>query len=286
MSTPIVAAPQVWLGSLPLCATDSAGVDWVVTNLAGWSGSAAPTLSVVQRGADHGGWGGTSWLQARQLTLTVYVIGPTRGAMLAALDTLNAAASLSPTPLRVLEDGGLDRTMQVRRNGEVVTTVTGVSALVSIPMIAEDPRKYSTSAHTGVCHLPSVTGGLAFPIAFPIAFNAVVSSGQIQVSNAGTIASAPLQRIYGPVQQPIVTLQRSDGTIQQLTYNATLSSTDYLDLDCGAHTAVLDETASRRGLVSGDWPMIPPGQSATLAFSAGAYSSAAQLAATWYDTWM
>lgn len=289
MTAALGPEPTIWLGAQQINGVAAAGVAWVVEGIDGWYGSAAPTLAVVQRGADDGGWGGSSWLTPKIVTLTVTMTAAVTPLLLAALDTLTAAASLAATPLRVLELSGLDRTVTVRRNGEVLAAWEGsggTTVTVSIPLVAEDPRKYSTTAHTGTCNLPSVTGGLTFPVVFPAVFNAVVSSGSIQVANAGTIACAPLLRIYGPVQQPIVTLQRSDGTIQQLTYNDTLGASDYLDLDCSAHTCILDGSASRRGSLAGDWPMIPPGSAAVLAFAAAAPSPTAQLTATWWDTWM
>lgn len=281
--------PSIWLGTLQLNYVDSTGVSWTVEGLDGWYGSPTSTLNVVQRGAADGGWGGSAWLTPKLITMTVTLAGATAALLTAALDTLMSAATLTTTPLRVLERGGSDRTMQVRRGGEVLSTwqgSMGTSVTVSVPLIAEDPRKYSTTAYTGTCHLPSISGGLTAPLTAPITVNATVSSGQIPMSNAGSAACSPLLRIVGPVQQPVVTLQRADGSVQQLAYGGSLIAGDYLDLDCGAHTAILDGTASRRGLVSGAWPTIPPNGSALLTFGAGAYDSSATLSATWYDTWM
>jgi hypothetical protein len=283
--------PTVYLGAQQLAGTDGSGVSWDVQTLTGWYDSAAPTLRVAQREADHGGWGGGSWLTPRVLMLGVHLSAATPDAIVSALDVLGAAASLDASPLRLVEASGLDRTIQVRRNGEVLTTwdgIGGTAVAVSIPLIAADPRKYGTLPYSSSTMPPSSSGGLILPATLPAAFDAVVDSGQISCGNAGTIGSRPLLRITGPCTTPQVTLQLPDGSVQQLIYQGSLLAGEYLDLDCDAHTATADGTASRRGLITGTWLELPPGSSAgcSAAFRVDTSGAGCQLTMTWYDAWM
>lgn len=280
---------RTWLGSLPLNVTDDQGIDWIVTANEGWRGEPATTQQLQQRQADHGGWPGASFLTPRNLPIAVTIRAPSEQLLEQAIVALKAAATLTATTLRV-KDAAYDRTAGVRRQAETLTTKYGNAAELSLSLIADDPRLYSSTEYTGTCKLPSVSGGLIFPVTFPISFPAVVSSGAIPVGNAGNFGSRPLLRITGPVVTPVVTLQNPDGSMQQLTYNGTLAALDYLDLDCDRHTAILNGTAGRRGLltVTGGWPEIPAGTAsgaAVLYFNAASTTGSPTLTASWYDAW-
>lgn len=285
MPTPLSGDPT-WLGDLALNVIDDDGVEWTVTDNPGWPGSPATTLTVTQRQSDHGGYPSGSWLTPRNLTLAVTIHAPSQAQREQAVEALKAAASLSATSLRVL-DAAYDRTATVRRQGETLVTRLGNDAEASMLLIASDPRLYSSTGYTGTCNLPSLSGGLVLPVTPPFTISAVVASGAITVANAGSIGARPLLRITGPATTPVVTLQLPDGSIQQLTFNAALGALDYLDLDCDQHTATLNGTAGRRGLltVTGGWPEIPPTSSCQLYFNASTYSSAATLSAAWSDAW-
>lgn len=285
-----LAGDPTWLGALPLNVTDDQDVEWIVTGIDFFFGAPATTQQLVQRQADHGGWPGTSYFTPKGGPVTVTINAPSAALRDQAVSALKAAATLSATTLRV-QDAFYDRTLWVMRQGETLVNRYGNAADISLSLIAPDPRLYSTAGHSGSCGLPSVTGGLVFPITFPIVFAGSVSAGAIPVGNQGNIDSPPLLRITGPVTTPVVTLQRSDGAVQQLAYQGSLGALDYLDLDCGPRrTAILNASASRRGLltVTGGWPQIPPdadGVRSTLFFNAASTTGAPTLAATWNDAW-
>jgi hypothetical protein len=286
MPIPVVAAPLVWLGDLPLAVTDDQGVDWIVGDIAGWSGSPAGTLQVEQRTADHGGWGGGSWLTPRKLKVTGTIISSSDSLLVAAVDQLSAAASLDATELRVVESGGLDRTITVRRDGEAVADIVHGYAKFEVPLVAADPRRYGPLVGPLSTSLPSTSGGLTLPASPPWTIGATVVQGTVRLANAGTIASRPTLRINGPVQQPQVLVIAADGTTSSLTYWADLASGEYLDVDCDAHTVLLGGTVSRRGLMSGTWPEVPAGSSIDIGFRAAAPSAGASLAVSYRSAWM
>lgn len=280
-----------WLGDLALNVTDDDGIDWIVTGNDAWSASSATTLQIQQRQADHGGWPGTSFFTPKAIPLVVTIIAPSAILRDQAITALLDAATLTATTMRVKE-AAYDRSRSVRRQGEPLIAKYGNAADVSLPLVAPDPRLYSSTAYTASCGLPSVTGGLTLPMTLPMTISAVVSSGSIPLGNAGKIDTLPLLRITGPVVQPVITLQRSDGIIQQLTYQGSLLDGDYLDLDCGNHTAILNGSAGRRGLLTvvGGWPAIPrdPDDSSatsTLFFNCASTTGAPTLTVSWNDAW-
>ena len=288
MATALDGNPT-WLGDLPLNVVDDDDVEWIVTSDGGWSSGAGTTQQVTQRQSDHGGYPSAAYLTPKTLTPAVTIVAPSEALRDAAVETLKAAASLAAATMRV-QEAGYDRTRTVYRQGEPLVTKYGYAADVSLSLIAPDPRLYGATGYSGSCNLPSVSGGLTFPFTFPASFNATVSSGQIPVSNAGKIGSRPMLRITGPCVTPVVTLQLPDGGVQQLIYNGTLQTLDYLDLDCDRHTAILNGTATRRGLltVTGGWPEIPPGADVTtcaLYFNAASTTGTPTLSASWFDAW-
>lgn len=273
------------LGSISLNVVDDSGIWWLCTQLDGWWDSPAGTLQVEQKTADHGGWGGGSWLTPRALTLGVDVEAPDRSSLLAAVDRLSAAASLDGTTLRVVE-AGYDRFCTVRRAGKPTAATLGTTAEWSVELIAEDPRRYGTLVGPLSTSLPSTSGGLTLPASPPWTIGATVTQGTIRCQNAGTIASHPTLRINGPVQQPQVLVISAAGATSSLTYFGDLASGEYLDVDCDAHTVMLGGTVSRRGLVSGTWPEIPPGGAIDIGFRAAAASASASLAVSYRSAWM
>lgn len=272
------------LGDVSLNVVDGSGIWWLCTQLDGWWGSSAGTLQVEQKTGDHGGWGGGSWLTPRALTLGVDLEAPDRSSLLAAVDRLSAAASLDDTTLRVVEPG-FDRSCTVRRAGEPTAVTSGLTAEWSVPLIAEDPRRYGQPVGPLSTGLPSVSGGLTLPATPPWTVGATVVQGSVRCVNAGTIASRPVLRISGPVSQPQVLVTGTAGT-SALTYYGDLLAGEWLDIDCGAHTVLIGGTVSRRGLVSGTWPQIPPGSAVDVGFRAAVYSAAASLAVTYRSAWM
>lgn len=279
-----LAGIQVDLGQVSFNMVDDDAVIWVLETLDGWDGTDVRTTG-TPREADHGSWPGPSYLAERVLTLTGSLSAPSAALLEAAAERLLAAASLTDTVLTVWETTPKQAT--VRRSGKPIIARQGpYDADVSLLVTAADPRRYGTTLHTaGPVGLPSITGGLAFPISFPLAFDATVTGGDLVARNPGKFPTRPLLIISGPVVQPQIIATWPDGTLHILTYTGTLASGDVLTIDTDAHDAYLPGDVSRRRFVSGQWPELPPGIT-TLSFRSPGYSSTATLAATWRPAWI
>jgi len=274
------------LGTLRLGAVDNAGVAWFLQGLDGWD-SPEVRAEYTDREADHGAWASPVYLGARPITLSGTLEAPNLPALQTAMDQLYAAASLTDTTLTVWES--VPKQAVVRRSGKVLAQyVTDRTATWSVMVTAADPRRYDITAQSGTIGLPSTTGGLAFPVTFPVTFSAVTVSGQITAANAGSFETRPVLTIAGPVAAPSVAGLYPDGSVRQLAYSQDLQTGDVLVIDTDAHTVTLNGAVSRRRFltVSAGWPTIPANGSATFQFRSGTYNATTTLTATWRSAWI
>lgn len=128
------------------------------------------------------------------------------------------------------------------------------------------------------------SGGLSVPFTI----DGVLTGGQAALLNSGTTDSPVTFRIDGPVVSPVVALQRPDGSIQQVRFDLTLASGQWLDVSTAARTALLNglPQANQRGRAI--WDMdpfpLPPGTS-TLRYLAGSFNATTMAAASWRSAW-
>lgn len=281
-----LAGRTATLGGITLGAVDAGGIAWTLDRdgLQGWDGTDVRT-EYSERTSDHGSWAGPTYLTHRVITLTGKIVAPDLAALDVAVEQLLAAASLTDTLLTVAES--IPKQALVRRSGRpLVRLETDRIASWSLLLTAADPRRYSTTLQSQSTALPSVTGGLTLPITLPITISTTTVAGSFILTNAGSIATRPVLTITGPVTTPAIVASLPDGSVRQLTYSDTLASGDVLVIDCGARTAVLNGSVSRRRYLSGQWPEIPPGSQATFQWSAASYSPSALLAGTCRAAWM
>lgn len=277
---------QATLGTLRLGAVDSSGVAWFLQSLEGWD-SPEVRAEFQEREADHGAWASPVYFGSRPMTLSGTIEAQSRTALQTAMDQLYVAASLSDTTLTVWE--ATPKQAVVRRSGKpLVQYLSDRTATYSVMVTAADPRRYGTALQSGTTGLPSTTGGLAFPVTFPITFSATTVAGQINAVNGGTLDTRPVLTIAGPVVAPTVSGLYPDGSVRQLVYSQDLQSGDALVIDTDAHSVILNGSVSRRRFltVSSGWPTIPAGGSVTYQFQSGTYDASAMLTATWRSAWM
>lgn len=274
------------LGSVNLGAVDSDGTAWFLQTLEGWD-SPEVRAEFTDREADHGAWASPVYLGSRPITLAGTIVAPSQDLLEAAMERLRAAASLTDTVLTVWET--VPKQAAVRRSGKpLVQYVTASTATYSVMVTAQDPRRYSTTLSTGTTALPSTSGGLAFPAAFPLAFSATTVSGLINAVNTGNVDTRPVLTIAGPVVAPTIAALYPDGTVRQLIYSLDLVTGDVLTIDTDARTVLLNGGVSRRRFmtVAGGWPVIRAGSSVSYQFQSGTYNATAMLTAAWRSAWM
>lgn len=282
----VAVAIAVTLGTLQLSTTDSAGVQWIVTDVKGWR-TPGIRAEYHSRQSDHGSWASPVYLEPMPLTISGLIAAPSTSARDAAIEQLIAADALTDTVLTVAET--IPKQVTVRRSGEPLIELVGATGVkYSVLVTAADPRRYATVLQSQSTGLPSVTGGLTLPITLPITISTTSTGGGFTLSNAGTIATRPVFTLLGPAASPVITATRPDGTIFQLSYSQTLGAGDTLVIDTGAHSVMLNGSVSRRPFLSAQpsWPEILPSSSLAVRWTASAYDPAALLTGTCRSAWM
>lgn len=258
----------VTLGDLSLVADpDAYGVKWrcPMVNIDGWWGSPAPTMDTKQKPRAHGVWVGDSWLPGRSISIRGWVEADTRDQVADALDRLNAACSLSDTTLTV-SDSGQSRSAVVRRGGEFLPTwVHPTLAKWSIQLFAADPRKLGVEMSTSTAN-PSTSGGLTIPFTIPFTIDAQVVSGQVALTNPGTIDGPVWLRIDGPespsdppLVAPRITHVNS-GRSLVFASSLEIANGEYVTVDMQRREVLAQGQASRGGSVTDrGWSTFEPG---------------------------
>lgn len=275
---------RLQLGAMQLGVTDDAGVEWFVESVTGY-GSPRSTLLVEQKPRAHGGWSGAAFLTPRTLAVGGWILAPTEALMLAAVDQLIDAVSLDPVVMTVTQ-GGVERTLLVRRSDEVIITHPAgpAAAQFSFQVVADDPRKYAPAALTGSTFLPSSSGGLTWPITWPLIWTGVAKTGQVSLFNAGNTEAPIRMRVFGPVTGPIISHQQS-GKSLSFAPGFSVALGNYIDIDMERREVMENGQATRNGsLIGRGWFGLVPGQN-DIAFSAAVYNAASALTVTSWSAW-
>jgi hypothetical protein len=271
----ITVTNTISFGGLTLGATDSNSVEWYWIDIDGW-GATKSTSTPTQRQVADGAYASAPYLSYRTISISGAVLAPTAALLVAAQNQLNAAASIQPQTVTVL-DSGFTVTVTGRRQDEILWKRTSdVSAEFTIVFLCIDPRKLGpvVPQSTG---LPSSSGGTTFPITFPLTFTGVTNSGTLSINNDGNTLAPVKLRIAGPIVGPIVT---HVGSGLQLVFSSslTLNAGEWLDIDMEAKTVLAQGQSSRNGyVISRGWFGADPGTNQYAFQEQGGPSVGAQL---------
>ncbi|MGZ4587266.1 MAG: hypothetical protein ACXVX9_05645, partial [Mycobacteriaceae bacterium] len=257
-----ILSQSISLGSLTFTHGDPTQVEWFVETLDGWDSSPASSLSLTQKLLAAGGWRSSDpQMVPRAVTLAGYVTAPTRGAVLAALDVLKSACSLSETPLVVAEPGYTTWTANVSRQGEVLARPVGATAYsFSVQLVAADSRKFG-QATTLTTAPASSTGGLTVPFTVPFTIPAVQSSGIVNATNPGNVNGPVTVRITGPCVGPVVTHVDQFGNPDVFAMAGfNIGAGQWVDVDMEAQTVLAQGQAERsQSVTSAGFGVFEPG---------------------------
>jgi len=279
-----MSARTVTLGGLALDVNPgTADCQWVTDSLRGWQGPAS-SVTTVKRPRSDGAIAGTGYRMQRTVSLRGHIVAPTADLLDDALDALNAAASLTPVNLSVLDPDGSTRYAVVQRQDEVLAEkVTATYAAYSVQLLAPDPRKF-TAALSATTALATTTGGLTFPMTFPYTIDATTVSGEVSLTNDGTVAGPVTMRVDGPCTGPVITHSPS-GAVLSFASSFVLSTGEWLDIDMDRRTVLANGQSSRsKWLTSRGWSTFEPGGN-TWSFEAATYDAGSRLTVTATPAW-
>ncbi len=136
--------------------------------------------------------------------------------------------------------------------------------------------------------LGDASGGAAYPLTYPVAFDPGLVPGAALLQVGGTVAAPPVIDIYGPCSNPLVRLV---GTGEQVRLLMPVAAGEFVRVDMAARTVLLngDLNQSRYGrldFASSSWWSLPIGQEVQVVFSPEAPSAGCQAVLTWRRTWI
>ena len=274
----------IGLGDFVLGSVDAAGVRFTVDKFDGW-GSTASSVSLTQRARGHGATASEGFYRPRVMTVEGLIIVPNAEAQSVAADSLFAAVALDQFTLLVSEQGRVRNLLAQRQDDVQITYLSDTIARYSIQIVAKDPLKYGDLVSTSTV-LPSSSGGLTYPVTYPITYTGISETGIIRLENTGNTQAPVWLRVDGPVPAGGWTVTHV-GKKQSLSFATSLAlgSGEFVTVDMERREVLAQGQSARAGYVtSRGWFSLDPGIN-DIAFSATNYSSTALLTAATKPAW-
>jgi hypothetical protein len=264
---------------------DSNGCSWYVETVKGWHGSPAPRTNTVPKEQSDGDFDGPTFQPGRVVSIDGWVEAPTQVALFQAMDQLAALlVAGNRTDVLLGAEAYLSRQMTVRRDGEtLITPISATSADYSLLLYASDPAKYSATLNHSTTGVYSSGNGITYPKAYPTTYGDIGTQGFATIHNAGNLDAYPVLTVTTPVSPLVNPVFRLVGGAA-LIFNLTLAAGDFLTIDTGQQTVLLNGVASRYTSLSAgsDFFSCPPGDSQIL-FTADSGDTSALLDVSWRD---
>ncbi|AHH98336.1 phage distal tail protein [Kutzneria albida] len=265
--------------------TDTNGCDWILTKEDGWFGSPAVKAIRNDKPASRGVFRGVEYRGARVIVLEGTLSAPSVATLQNAIDTLSAVCPdpKSLYPLTVTSANSA-RYINVALDAPITTTpISWQSVAFSLQLMAPDLRKLDNSLTTLSTGLTTAgTGGVSYPVTYPVNYGTPGSGGSLVVTNTGTADADMTFTLAGALTTPTIT--RAD-TGDTLTYNATLSSTDSVVINTNTGAVTQGGINRRALLTANNWFSIPAQSSITIQFRSGSPGDTGTLTVSYRNTW-
>lgn len=224
-------------------------------NAQGLAGLTAIRQVLYNRPSRSGSVNRSRYLGDKLITLNGQLTGADPASTWAAFDDLSyvlAQAKATERVLRYTRADGLVLRMLVKADGPLDAPLQSSDAGVVLPyqaqLRASDPNAY-TDEQVVVDGQPlgGGGGGSTYPSTYPDKFLTSLG-GVVAFDHQGTNDTWPIIRIYGDAVNPIVHLE-GDPMSRQIVINGSIGIGDFLELDAGERTVMLDGTLSRSQLL-------------------------------------
>jgi hypothetical protein len=278
---------MVALGDLVLNNLEADGTAWAIGEFEGWEGSPASTVELTKRARGHGSTSSEGFLAHRTMTISG-TVKTAYGELSYAEDRLNAACSLAPFQLAVVEAGRIRHAIAKRQDEVSFRSRPGskTTADFSIQFVAKDPLKYGDLV-TQSTPLPFTDeGDTQYPITYPVTYSGTSGTGVVRISNPGNTQAPVWLRVDGPIPLGGWTVTHV-GKQQTLTFASALAlgAGEFVTVDMERREVLAQGQAPRAGYVtSRGWFSLDPGDN-DIAFSAQNYSPTALLTVTTKPAW-
>lgn len=214
-----------------------------VRELVGWRALPDVDVSDTPRPQAHGTYPGDVLGDSLTVTL-VYLVRGTPADKAAAVDAIEQHTPLDGVErMLVVDDDALGGWYRMARVvARMVPQDKGYRVgpvECSVQFVCSDPRRYRLTEHSGTIGLPSASGGVDYPLTYPLEYGTASSTALMAANDGG--AATPLQVTFtGPLTNP--QLVSPDW---RLGFDLTLATGEQLVVDTAEGTALLDGTADR-----------------------------------------
>jgi hypothetical protein len=244
----------------------------------------------------------TSLMGSRAITANITALGA--GMTVDEVATLFApymTPAARPELHYILDRPGAPERFTVVRESGYTGPISGVRSReihlgwVAPDPVMHDPAFHKVSAHSGA----SVTGGRAYPLTFDRSYTAGGGSATTGViEGAGDLPIRPTLEIYGPITDPVVSLEVSDPAapgpdpVFQIIFEPgfRIDPGRWVSVDTDARTAHDDLGASIMGdldWAATSWPLLPIAPALTYLTLAGTSTTGvSQVQALWSDGYL
>lgn len=238
-----MAAVTITLGSLTIYDTYAATADadgnvWSWQTFEGWFGNPQPAFTLLDRGGHRGVRAAGKRYQGRAMTLTGYVdCKGSQTQLYKALNKLDDIFDLVDSSATLTVNEPVPKQAAVILNGTPdLKTEHYRGVHFQIPMLAEDPAKYSTTEQNGTT----------------------------SVVVAGTFNTRPRIKFTGAVTNPSVTVTDPSSNVYTVALTYSLASGHFLNIYCDTGQILLDDTTDLMQYLDTTtstvaWPEFAPG---------------------------
>ncbi|WP_199444453.1 phage distal tail protein [Umezawaea beigongshangensis] len=214
---------------------------------------------------EHGAQAGQLLLDRRVVTLTLTIAGP--AGFYDAVNLLRRITTLDENPEEeplVVRSAGITGMVWARCVGRIIPENLDYSIGLTQCVVrwrASNPRilRLPQLAPEITPPVPS-SGGLPFPLRFPLRFGGTPAGGELVLTNAGPAHAQPTWRITGPCPAPRIT-NADTGRRLWFDDDYTLPAGQVLDVSTADKTVLLVQSGVSRSsaLVRREWFTLPPG---------------------------
>lgn len=234
----VTSAGQVQFGAMLMGAGTSAG--W--RELVGWRDAPPTQVSDSPRPQSHGEYAGDVLGDGITITYTFLLRGSPE-AKLAALQALELHAPLDGVERALVVDDGdgpwLRMGRLIGRSIPQGKHFRHAPLECALQFKCADPRRYSLDELGGTVTLPMSSGGLAYPLTYPLDYG-TSAIGSLTVDNEGSTAAPLLVTFNGPLTNPALITED-----WSMAWGITLAAGETLQVDTAEGTALLNGEADR-----------------------------------------
>jgi hypothetical protein len=108
-----------------------------------------------------------------------------------------------------------------------------------VGMVAHDPRRYDADLTSVETTDIATSGGMSFPVVFPLSFDSGASGGTVTVPAGGSFERPATLKIYGPVTNPVIEEVGGDSGLAVAFDGLAISSGDWVEIDTDSHSVRL-----------------------------------------------